>query len=99
MRNFTQQIRVMVCNGGSQKMFVWFLLFILLPGAHARAQEKLLKDINTISAPLGSSAVGFTEFNNVLFFAAKSAGHGIELWKTDGTPAGTVLVKDIEEGP
>ena len=24
--------------------------------------------------------------------------HGIELWKSDGTDAGTVLVKDIEPG-
>ena len=33
-----------------------------------------------------------------LFFVASSAD-GEELWRTDGTSAGTVLVKDIASGP
>jgi ELWxxDGT repeat protein len=34
-----------------------------------------------------------------LFFSAGDEVHGEELWKTDGTAAGTVLVKDIRPGP
>ncbi|HEX5154124.1 MAG TPA: MopE-related protein [Parafilimonas sp.] len=34
--------------------------------------------------------------NGTLFFAANDVGTGVELWKSDGTGAGTVLVKDIE---
>ena len=38
-----------------------------------------------------------TVFNNELFFAATD-GNGTELWKTDGTESGTVMVKDIYPG-
>jgi trimeric autotransporter adhesin len=37
-------------------------------------------------------------FNNQLFFIANTQAEGVELWKTDGTTAGTVLVKDIDSG-
>jgi ELWxxDGT repeat protein len=33
-----------------------------------------------------------------LLFAANDSSHGMELWKTDGTPQGTSLVKDIRPG-
>ena len=41
---------------------------------------------------------GFTLFNGALYFSALTAEHGDELWKTDGTPAGTALVADVETG-
>ena len=34
----------------------------------------------------------------VLFFVAENNVNGRELWKSDGTPAGTVMVKDIMQG-
>ena len=37
----------------------------------------------------------FTIVNNTLFFIAADGIHGYELWKSDGTSEGTVLVKDI----
>lgn len=33
--------------------------------------------------------------NNSVFFTANDYGHGAELWMTDGTSSGTVMVKDI----
>jgi ELWxxDGT repeat protein len=40
-----------------------------------------------------------TNVNGTLFFTARDDAHGQELWKSDGTAAGTVLVKDVEPGP
>ena len=73
------------------------MLFVaLLPCAITKAQTPvLLKDIN----PTGSSSPNYmTCFGNTVYFNANDGVHGIELWKTDGTANGTVLVKDIVEG-
>jgi len=51
--------------------------------------------IGGIQVPLSSSPSGLTVFNNALYFAADDGVHGVELWKTDGTGTGTVLVTDI----
>src|SRR6516225_261403 len=56
----------------------------------------LVKDINT--APQSSSPNSFTDANGVMFFHAYDPVHGQELWKTDGTAAGTTLVTDIYPG-
>src|SRR4029453_7706767 len=43
-------------------------------------------------------APDFTVVGNTLYFIANDGVGGPELWKTDGTSAGTVLVKDIRPG-
>lgn len=48
-----------------------------------------LKGLNIVNQPYGFVAVG-----NKVFFAANGDG-GYELWKSDGTPADTEMVKDI----
>ncbi|MFW5443177.1 MAG: ELWxxDGT repeat protein [Methylococcaceae bacterium] len=45
-----------------------------------------------------SSPQLLTHVNNTLFFTAIDDTHGRELWESDGTEAGTVLVSDIKEG-
>lgn len=64
------------------------------------AGTTLLKDINTTKDEYNrnrSSYPGFyTEINgNVLFGAEDDSLYGRELWKTNGKPTGTVLLRDI----
>ncbi|MBC7815335.1 MAG: hypothetical protein IAG10_00380, partial [Planctomycetaceae bacterium] len=56
---------------------------------------RLVKDINTDD---GSEASQFTVVGDTLFFTANDGIHGRELWKSDGTVKGTVLVKDFSVG-
>jgi ELWxxDGT repeat protein len=56
----------------------------------------LVKDINP--GPGDSDVANLTVLNGTLFFEADDGRHGFngsELWKSDGTAEGTVLVKDI----
>ena len=52
--------------------------------------------------PMGANGMNEFEmqvFNDELYFIRDSgSGHGDELWKTDGTQSGTVMVKDIVPG-
>jgi RNA polymerase sigma factor (sigma-70 family) len=86
------------------------LFFTADDGVHGRelwksdgtaAGTKMVKDIRP------GRAGGFpeewmgnlTNVNGTLFFMADDGVHGLELWKSDGTEEGTVLVKDIHPGP
>ena len=49
-------------------------------------------------APRSSAPQNLTNVNGTLFFTADDNIHGYEIWKSDGTEAGTVMVKDIVSG-
>jgi len=77
-------------------------MLLLGPGT-ARAQTgpaRVVRDINTTpTSSSGSSPGNLVEFRGLAFFTAFSLETGAELWKSDGTEAGTLLVKDIRPGP
>lgn len=60
------------------------------------AGTQLVKDINpNNNGSQGNRPEEFFEYNGKVYFAADDNVHGKELWVTDGTEAGTELVKDI----
>lgn len=52
----------------------------------------------TSKVKVDTNQLGFTLLNNKIYFAGVESTNGTELWVTDGTDAGTKLVKDIETG-
>ncbi|MBL4613528.1 MAG: DUF4347 domain-containing protein [Magnetovibrio sp.] len=56
---------------------------------------EMVKDINTGG---GSNPYNFAAVGSTLYFRASDGTNGYELWKSDGTVGGTVMVKDINPG-
>ncbi len=74
-----------------------FLLLLLLSAGQALAQGTLVKDI----FPLGGSSITpglAAPIGNKLLFGADNSVNGNELWISDGTDGGTVMLKDITPG-
>jgi ELWxxDGT repeat protein len=57
----------------------------------------LLKDVwpGTVSSVDKFGSYGFVAVGNAIFFGANDGVHGNELWTSDGTPEGTILVADV----
>jgi ELWxxDGT repeat protein len=71
--------------------------WLLPPPARADQSPRPVLDLNP--SPLGSFPSHLTDVRGTLYFSADDGVHGKELWKSDGTAAGTVLVADIRPGP
>ncbi|KAA6438990.1 DNRLRE domain-containing protein [Dyadobacter flavalbus] len=75
-------------NGNTGRGPELFNSTIVTGGTHA---------VTELARP-GSMPLGFTQVNGVSYFTADDGIHGRELWKTDGSAAGTMLVSDIVSG-
>jgi ELWxxDGT repeat protein len=77
----------------------FILLMALLFAANAQAQSSLIKDINAGTSDAFEQYIyDFVGYGNSIYFVAKDLTSGFELWKSDGTSAGTIRVKDINSG-
>ena len=85
------------------------LFFIADDGVHGRelwrsdgtpTGTRMVKDIRpgAVGGFFDFPAPKIHQVNGTMFFAADDGAHGLELWRSDGTAAGTVIVKDIVPG-
>lgn len=74
------------------------LLWLTAMPLPAQNVTQLLADINTTTPVPDESVKSMVKMGNTIFLAIDSPITGSELWKTDGTPEGTELVRDIIVG-
>ena len=79
-----------------QFLQILFTATVLIISANSRAQNWSRIVINTDS--IGSNPFRFLTIGNISYFFADDGAHGYELWRSDGTTAGTILLKDINPG-
>ncbi|MCX6208808.1 MAG: hypothetical protein NTZ59_04745 [Bacteroidetes bacterium] len=72
-----------------------YTICLLLTGWQLQAQ---INTLDIYPGEKGSQPDGYTSYKGYVYFSANNPTYGRELWKTDGTAAGTSLVKDIYAG-
>lgn len=82
----------------SRTLFVLFWLSCLCGGEAWGQPPYLVKDIHPGDAPASSWAAYPAVTDDLLFFWADLPSTGFELWRSDGTPAGTFPLLDIWPG-
>jgi ELWxxDGT repeat protein len=74
-----------------------FYILLLTFSAQTGFAQSIVKDICIGSG--NSNPTNFVRMGNLTYFIANDGLHGYELWVTDGTEAGTTMVRDIDPGP
>lgn len=75
-----------------------YVMLLVIGSVDAQSRITQVKDINTTGPNGSSEPFWICAGDSVVFFAANDGLSGAELWRSDGTAAGTRLVKDIVPG-
>lgn len=85
-------------SGWTTRLVIGIVATAVLAGAaDGRAAPVMPKDVNP--TPTGTGASSPIVVGNTLYFIGSDWEHGGELWKSDGTAAGTTMVADLVPGP
>jgi ELWxxDGT repeat protein len=104
--DFSAMMNVYLLLPRRRRSTCWYLVGLLLAGMPLLAQPVLVKDVNKTDPSVhsdGSSSDGLgqsnlTSVNGLLYFWVDDAVHGNEIWRSNGTAAGTFLLRDIFPG-
>ncbi len=78
-----------------KNIFLWLSLVILSTSLYAQVPFQ----VKIINQGAESRPERLTDFNGKLLFRARTSAQGVEPWISDGTEAGTFLLKDINDNP
>jgi ELWxxDGT repeat protein len=82
-----------------KKCFAYLLsIFLLINATRISAQTETIQLVKDIHNTDENYPHGFTAFGDKLLFMASDSAYGYEPWITDGTEAGTFMIKDINPG-
>src|SRR5688572_6905284 len=78
---------------------VIFIVIVSLAPIQVQSQVELVKDVvYNANYTIASYPVAPVDVNGIVYFRADHSSFGSELFKSDGTANGTVLIKDINKG-
>ena len=78
-----------------KKLLSWLALSLSALVFVPTPASALLANVNTVQRGLSSNPANGVAFNGSLYFSANRFDVGVELFRTDGTDAGTGLVADL----
>lgn len=81
----------MIKKHSMRKLFFFFLL----PFTLYKAQTPSLNRLTDICVGSCSGVRNIGSYNGIIYFSGQTPTNSVGLWKTDGTTAGTVLIKEV----